>query len=151
MPQLQGRVSWFPFLPAIPRNANEVILFYKRADNKYTGWGLHLFPVSPATPAWTIWTGAYGYEGVDPNYGAYFRITLPPNPGYSATPAALTQFPDDLGFIIHSGETKDPGPDQHLKIAQTGNISSAAPASTGRFTPMTPPNADTGSHSSARL
>ena len=109
-------------LAAIPQNANEVILFYKRPDNNYTGWGLHLFPVSPPTGDWTVWTGPFGYEGIDPNYGAYFRITLPPNAGYSANPAALTQFPDDLGFIIHKGDTKDPGPDQHLRIAETGNM-----------------------------
>ena len=109
-------------LAAIPQNANEVVLFYKRADNNYTGWGLHLFPVAPATPAWTLWTAPFAYEGIDPNYGAYFRITLPPNAGYSANPAALTQFPTDLGFIIHNADTKDPGPDQHLQIGTTGNM-----------------------------
>ena len=64
-------------LPAVPRNANEVILFYKRADNTYTGWGLHLFPKDPAGDSWTTWAAPYAYEGIDPQYGAYFRIALP--------------------------------------------------------------------------
>ena len=107
---------------AVPRNANEVILFYKRADGKYTGWGVHLFPKDPAGADWTTWAAPYAYEGIDPQYGAYFRITLPPNAGYSANPAALATFPNVLGFIIHNGDEKDPGPDQEVRIAEDGNM-----------------------------
>jgi pullulanase-type alpha-1,6-glucosidase len=109
---------------AVPRNANEVILFYKRDDNVYTGWGVHLFPTDPATGDWTTWPAPHPYEGVDPLWGAYFRITLPQNanPKYSANPGSLTTFPKTLGFIIHKGDTKDPGPDQFIRIAEDGNV-----------------------------
>ena len=40
--------------PALPANAHEAILYYFRPDGNYTGWGLHLFPLTPATEAWTL-------------------------------------------------------------------------------------------------
>ncbi len=76
--------------PALPRNANEVILFYKRDDGNYTGWGLHLFPLDPPGDAWTLFPtpGEFPFEGIDPQWGAYFRIALPgkENPRYSNNP-----------------------------------------------------------------
>ncbi|MGB5103934.1 MAG: pullulanase-type alpha-1,6-glucosidase [Steroidobacteraceae bacterium] len=111
-------------LPALPRNENEVILFYKRADDVYTGWGVHLFPTDPAGDAWTTWEAPFPYEGVDPQYGAYFRIALPgeESPAYSANPPDSDTFPTALGFIIHKADVKDPGPDQVIRVAQDGNI-----------------------------
>jgi len=113
-------------LPALPRDAKEVILFYKRDDNNYTGWGLHLFPLDPPGDAWTKFAtpGEFPFEGIDPQWGAYFRIALPgsESPRYSNNPATIDTFPAALGFIIHKGDTKDPGPDQVIRIAETGNI-----------------------------
>jgi pullulanase-type alpha-1,6-glucosidase len=113
----------------LPASASEVILYYKRpgaqTDATYSGWGLHLFPLDPASPAWTVFSGGeFPYEGIDPQWGAYFRIALPGNetPPYSAAPAPLAQFPNVLGFIIHKGDEKDPGPDQSIRIAEDGNI-----------------------------
>ena len=115
-------------LPALPRNDNEVILFYKRDDNDYTGWGLHLFPRIRRATSWTVFPtpGEYDYEGIDPVYGAYFRIVLPgkelPGNEYSNNPADLDTFPNELGFIIHKGDEKDPGPDQSLRKSEAGNM-----------------------------
>jgi len=111
-------------VPPVPSNANEVILFYKRDDNNYTGWGVHLFPLDPATGEWTTWESPFPREPIiDPVWGAYFRIALPgkESPKYSANPAALTTFPKALGFIIHKADVKDPGPDQVIRIAEDGN------------------------------
>jgi len=107
---------------AVPRNPQEVILFYRRDDDNYSGWGVHLFPQDPATGEWTTWPEPHPYEGVDPVWGAYFRIALPgkESPAYSANPADLSEFPNRLGFIIHNGDTKDPGPDQTIEIAEDG-------------------------------
>jgi pullulanase len=113
-------------LPALPRNANEVIVFYKRTDNNYAGWGLHLFPLDPSGDPWTLFPtpGEFPYEGIDPQWGAYFRVALPgsESPRYSNNPAAINTFPASLGFIIHKGDLKDPGPDQVIRIAEDGNI-----------------------------
>ena len=113
-------------LPALPRNAKEVILFYKREDNNYTGWGLHLFPLDPPGDPWTLFPtpGEFPFEGIDPQWGAYFRIALPGSetPRYSNAPDTIDTFPASLGFIIHKGDTKDPGPDQVIRIAEDGNI-----------------------------
>ena len=46
MPLLTG-------LPVAPQD-NEVILFYKRDDDNYDDWGLHLFPIT--TPDWTYFS-----------------------------------------------------------------------------------------------
>ena len=112
-------------LPAVP-GADEVILYYKRPDGNYTGFGLHLFPLDPAGPSWTNFNtpGEYLPEGIDETYGAYFRIGLPQNvsPAYSANPGPAAAFPTVLGFIIHKGDTKDPGPDQFIRIAEDGNV-----------------------------
>jgi pullulanase len=107
---------------AVPRNAQEVILFYRRDDDNYTGWGVHLFPQDPATVEWTTWAQPHPFEGVDPVWGAYFRIALPgkESPKYSGNPPSLDAFPNRLGFIIHKGDTKDPGPDQTIEIAELG-------------------------------
>ncbi len=110
---------------ALPAGDDEVILYYLRPDGNYTGWGLHLFPVQPASEAWTEFAtpGEYLPEGIDPVYGAYFRIGLPQDvsPPYSADPADVADFPAVRGFIIHKGDAKDPGPDQFIRIAD-GNV-----------------------------
>jgi hypothetical protein len=70
---------------------NEVLLFYRRADGEYDGWAVHLFPTG--LPDWTLFNpGLCVFQGVDPVFGAYFRITLPPNPCYDANPPALTRY-----------------------------------------------------------
>jgi len=111
---------------ALPQNENEVILFYKRPDNNYTGWGLHLFPLDPPGDAWTKFPtpGEFPFEGIDPQWGAYYRIALPgqENPRYSNNPPAIDTFPAALGFIIHKGDAKDPGPDQVIRIAEDGTM-----------------------------
>jgi len=113
---------------ALPRNGDEVILFYKRPDNNYTGWGLHLFPLDPPGDPWTLFPtpGEYRFEGIDPQWGAYFRIVLPGNEAagneYSNNPDPIDTFPAALGFIIHKGDVKDPGPDQVIRIAEDGNL-----------------------------
>jgi len=112
-------------LPAVP-GEDEVILYYNRPDGNYTGFGLHLFPTDPAGPSWTNFPtpGEYLPEGIDDTYGAFFRIGLPQNvsPAYSANPGPVAEFPTVLGFIIHKGDTKDPGPDQFIRIAVDGNV-----------------------------
>jgi pullulanase len=108
--------------------ADEVTLYYKRPDKNYTGWGLHLFPLEPPGPAWTVFPtpGEFKPETIDDEWGACFRIVLPgrepANNRYSNNPAPIDTFPTALGFIIHKGDTKDPGPDQVIRIGEQGNL-----------------------------
>jgi pullulanase len=108
--------------------SDEVVLFYKRPDNNYTGWGLHLFPLDPSGPAWTLFPtpGEFRPEAIDEQWGACFRIVLPGREPatnrYSNSPDPIDTFPAALGFIIHNGDTKDPGPDQVIRIAEDGNL-----------------------------
>ncbi|MEM9056601.1 MAG: pullulanase-type alpha-1,6-glucosidase [Pseudomonadota bacterium] len=112
-------------LPAVPLNADEVVLYYKRNDDDYEGYGLHLFP-EDAEP-WTVFeNGEYPFAGIDEEYGAYFIIALPGSERltapYSNSPTPVERFPERLGFVIHRGTEKDPGPDQLIEIANDGNV-----------------------------
>lgn len=126
-----SRVPVTRALPVVPAE-NQVILFYKRDDDNYDGWGLHLFPITSTD--WTFFdSGEYPPSGIDPELGAYFIIGLPGSPNlsepYSRCETAdsepgcdLSQFPETLGFIIHNGPNKDPGPDQFININEDGPI-----------------------------
>jgi pullulanase-type alpha-1,6-glucosidase len=80
------------------------ILHYRRADNNYTGWGLHLW-TGAATP--TEWTSPLPPTRVD-SYGAVFRVPLAPG----AT---------SLSYIVHKGDEKDLPADQSLDLVSTGH------------------------------
>ncbi|MGH3731037.1 MAG: pullulanase-type alpha-1,6-glucosidase, partial [Micromonosporaceae bacterium] len=69
---------------------------YKRPDGQYDGWGLHLW--GDAVESGTSWDDPLVPDGVDAG-GAYWKVPL-------KDPSA------PLNFIVHSGDTKDPGPDQ---------------------------------------
>ena len=88
-------------------------------DAPVRGEGLvapRLAPLDPQGDPWTLFPtpGEFPFEGIDPQWGAYFRIALPgsESPRYSNSPATIDTFPASLGFIIHKGDTKEPGPDQ---------------------------------------
>jgi pullulanase-type alpha-1,6-glucosidase len=71
---------------------------YHRSDGQYGGWGLHLWGDAIADGVGTTWEAPRLPDGTD-DYGAVWRIPLK-NAGAP------------LNFIVHSGDTKDPGPDQ---------------------------------------
>ena len=77
-----------------------VTIHYKRADNTYTDWGLHLWGDGLGTGVPTEWATPRPYDGVD-DFGAYWNV-----PVSDAT--------KPVNFIIHKGDEKDPGPDQSL-------------------------------------
>ena len=47
--------------------SGEIILYYDREDGAYDGWNMHLFPIEPGGPSWTIFDGAEActVEGTD--------------------------------------------------------------------------------------
>ena len=91
------------FLPglAAPVNADgtdgTVRLHYIRSDRDYDGWGLHLWGNGYIGPA-VDWGNAAPYTGID-DYGVYWDIDY-------------KNGTNDLNFIIHKGDAKDPDGDR---------------------------------------
>lgn len=78
--------------------AEEALLYYKRADGNYAGWGPHLWntPDCNGSQSETPWDQPLAPAGSDPNYGAYYRIPLTADAGC-------------LNLIMHKGDEKDLG------------------------------------------
>lgn len=82
---------------ATPIPEGHVRLHYLRKDSIYEGWGLHLWGASYDGPV-VSWTDPVQIAGLY-DYGVYWDI--PYNQGTN-----------DLNFIIHKGDTKDPDEDR---------------------------------------
>ncbi|WP_433360246.1 pullulanase-type alpha-1,6-glucosidase [Streptosporangium sp. CA-115845] len=76
---------------------------YSRPDKNYDGWGLHLWGDGLADGVPTEWATPRPPDGTD-SYGAFWKVPLK----NASTP---------VNFIIHKGDTKDPGPDQSFTPA----------------------------------
>ncbi|MCF2949928.1 DUF3372 domain-containing protein [Paraglaciecola aquimarina] len=94
---------------------SQLVIYYNRPDGNYQGWILHLwnnadcnayadFPADGGTE----WTTGQTQTGIDPNYGAYWTITLRPELAACAN------------FIVHKGDEKDVGGLDH-RANLTGN------------------------------
>ncbi|MBL4942176.1 MAG: DUF3372 domain-containing protein [Colwellia sp.] len=87
--------------PVVTAGENEVVIFYNRSDNNYTDWGLHLWANEECTacdgPA-VDWGAPQLKAGDDPNYGAYWVVTLQAD--YATD--------DCLNYIMHKGGEKAP-------------------------------------------
>ncbi|MFZ4660370.1 MAG: pullulanase-type alpha-1,6-glucosidase, partial [Caldilineaceae bacterium] len=77
-----------------------VTIHYKRSDNTYTGWGLHLWGDGLGASVPTEWATPRPYDGVN-DFGAYWNVPI-------------SDASKVVNFIIHKGDEKDPGPDQSL-------------------------------------
>jgi pullulanase-type alpha-1,6-glucosidase len=73
---------------------------YGRADGNYSGWGLHLWGDGLAAGAATDWASPRQPDGTD-SYGAYWNVPV-------------TDAAKPVNFIVHKGDTKDPGVDQSV-------------------------------------
>lgn len=82
-----------------------VRLHYQRMDDAYDGWGLHVWGAGYAGDA-VEWTAAVEPTGVDA-FGAYWDID------YFGE--------DELNFIIHNGDEKDPDGDRTFDDVETIN------------------------------
>jgi pullulanase-type alpha-1,6-glucosidase len=94
----------FGSAPAIPEPGTAIV-YYRRLDADYNAWGLNVWQ-DAADIDITAWDQPLQQAGVDA-FGAYFRIHLKADA-------------KQMGFIIHQGNTKDPGPDQFLLPAEHG-------------------------------
>lgn len=84
-------------------SSDEAVVFYKREDGQYDGWGLHLWDGDDRTNGRnelaesTAWDAPLLHEGVHPDFGAYYVIPM------------NTPDWEDFMFIVHRGNDKDLG------------------------------------------
>ncbi|CAM5181219.1 alpha-1,6-glucosidase domain-containing protein [Alishewanella longhuensis] len=105
--------------PIVVAGVDQAVLFYKRPqDGAYEGYRLHTWnnencdAYLPSSIA-PSWDNGLQFNGIDPNYGAYWILNL--KPGYAGTEGACGN------FIIHIGTDdagKDPGPDMQMPLSQ---------------------------------
>jgi pullulanase-type alpha-1,6-glucosidase len=106
--------------PDPPADEGTALIHYRRADNDYAGWGLHLWD-GAATP--TDWSAPLAPERTDA-FGAVFRVPLA---------AGAT----GLSYIVHKGDTKDLPNDQRLDFADAGREVWLLAGTPGRLLPST--------------
>ncbi|MEU7589327.1 pullulanase-type alpha-1,6-glucosidase [Micromonospora sp. NPDC049230] len=106
--------------PDPPVEEGTAVIHYRRADNSYAGWGLHVWD-GAANP--TEWSAPLKPIGTDA-FGAVFRVPLA---------AGAT----GLNYIIHNGDTKDLPDDQRLDLASAGREVWLLAATPGRLLPST--------------
>ena len=106
---------------------NRIVLHYNRPDGDYSGWTLYHWTGS-ATPS-PSWGESAPPDGHDA-FGAYWSVPLAEGAG-------------SLSYLIHKGDTKDPGADQSLDIAGTGHevwFTSGAAKPDGQASFVLPPS-----------
>jgi pullulanase-type alpha-1,6-glucosidase len=91
------------FEPAPPREAGHARIHYHRPRGGYGGWGLHAWGDTDEVIEWTSPLTPSGQD----EYGLYWDVSL-------------SDGAQEVGFIVHKGDTKDPGPDMFLEIADHG-------------------------------
>lgn len=88
-------------VPVVSAGENELVIFYNRPDNTYTGWGLHLWANDTCSaydgPA-VDWGAPVVKTGDDPNYGAYWVVNLKSD--FAAS--------DCVNYLMHKGDNKAP-------------------------------------------
>lgn len=107
-------------LPVFAQSSTQARIHYYRPDSQYAGWGLHAWNNTTDNVTWTTPIQSDGSD----SYGIYFDVDL----ADSTTP---------LGFIIHNGDTKDPGPDMYMDITQGRNAWTISGDSTIYYTQPT--------------
>ena len=85
----------------VPENVARI--HYQRPDGAYEGWQLHVWEDTTES---VTWTDGLPVTGVD-DYGAYWDV-------------GLQDGAERVGFIVHMGDVKDPGPDMFLLLSQHG-------------------------------
>lgn len=96
-----------------PVPAGSVRINYFRPDGQYDGWGLHAWEDTTVTVEWSKPLAQTGTN----SFGVYWTVPMKTNW-------------KKLGFIVHKGDEKDPGPDMALTREQgnqawivSGNVS----------------------------
>jgi pullulanase len=86
----------------LPENIARI--HYQRPDGAYDGFNLHVWE---DTTDEVTWESGLEIAGED-DYGVYWDVNL-------------AEGAEQVGFIIHKGDEKDPGPDMFLELATMGS------------------------------
>ena len=89
-----------------PIPANKIRIHYNRPDATYTGWTVYAFGNTTEDQS-QFSSGPVQITGTD-SYGVFFDV-------------GITVGATDVGIIVHNGNTKDPGPDEHVNPSTQGN------------------------------
>lgn len=88
---------------APPLEEGKARIRYHRPDRSYGGWGLHVWEDARESVTWDSPLPPTGED----SFGPYWDVRLQPNAA-------------KVGFIVHKGDQKDPGPDMFLVLADHG-------------------------------
>jgi pullulanase-type alpha-1,6-glucosidase len=89
--------------PAPPLEDGFARIHYHRPDGVYAGWGLHVWEQTTESVTWDAPLPPSGRDG----YGLWWDV-------------GLAEGAERVGFIVHRGDEKDPGPDQFLDVPRDG-------------------------------
>ena len=104
---VSGLSIFAPTLSAsTPIPASHIRIHYHRSDATYTGWTVYAFGGTTEDQN-NFGGGPVQISGTD-GFGVYFDVGI----------VAGTM---DVGIIVHNGNTKDPGPDEHVNPSTQGN------------------------------
>ncbi len=92
----KGDLNSTPDLPSTSARVH-----YHRPGGNYEGWGLHTWMDAARETAWSDPLPPTGRD----EFGVYWDVPL-------------RESAKQLGFIIHKGDEKDPGPDQFLDVTE---------------------------------
>ena len=88
--------------PELSTDTTRLRLHYRRPAGDYEGWGLHAFG---DTTMPTDWNAPLMPVGSD-DFGVIFDVPL-------------ADGAETLGYVLHKGDEKDPGPDQSVDLASS--------------------------------
>ncbi len=94
-----------PREPAAEQAAGTARIHYHRPDGDYAGWGVHVWEDSAEQGV--TWQNPLKPVGQD-DFGVFWDVKLKPDA-------------KKLGFIVHKGDQKDPGPDMFLMLDEQGS------------------------------
>lgn len=78
---------------------------YSRPDTAYEGWTLHVWEDTSESVSWEAGLEPAGTD----DFGVYWDV-------------GLVEGAQTLGFIIHQGDEKDPGPDMFLDLSEAREV-----------------------------
>ena len=101
---LAASAAWAQADPPIP--SGDIRVHYHRPDGIYTAWTIYAFG-DTTEPTDNFESGPVQVTGTD-TFGAYFDV-------------GVTTGAQNVGLIIHEGDTKDPGPNEFIDPSTQGN------------------------------